>query len=274
VHSANQQQVTPAERLQEVARREAAADAQAIVATVVRRIGRLQPPGPAATFLDVGCAAGATTAAFADAGFKVTGVDLVPEFVSLARKSHPDIPFVVSAAEDLPFQDESFDYVVLLSVLEHVRDWRDTLAEAVRVLKRGGVLYVNTTNRFCPKQHEIRYIWGFGYLPDAVRRAIYSLAMTYKPSLVHHTAFPAYHWFSHRQLSRELRRHHTQPYHWLALMRDDDVPARYRRPLLFSLVRFALRHPATTYLISSSTTILARKETSSDMPASEALGDS
>jgi ubiquinone/menaquinone biosynthesis C-methylase UbiE len=253
-------EVTATERLEEIARREAASDAEAIVGSVLRRIGKLVPPTPGALFLDVGCGAGANTAALAGAGYRATGVDVVPEFVALARDAHPGISFEVSAAESLPFDDESFDHVVLLSVLEHVRDWRQTLAEAVRVLKPGGVVYVSTTNRFCPKQHEIRYIWGFGYLPAPVRRGIYFLAMRYRPSLVHHTQLPAYHWFSYRQLARYLRKLHTNPYHWLSLMRDDDVPARYRRPILFSLARFALKHPVpATYLISPSTVLLARK---------------
>ena len=178
----------------------------------------------------------------------------------MARNSHPGIRFEASAAENLPFSGESFDYVVLLSVLEHVQDWRKTLAEAVRVLRPGGVLYVSTTSRFCPKQHEIRYFWGFGYLPDPLRRLIYAYAMRFKPALIHHTRFPAYHWFSYGKLSAELLRRGTKPHHWLSLMRDEDIPERYRRPLLFSLVRFALRHPVpTTSVIVPTTIVLAKK---------------
>jgi len=252
--------MTGRERLEEVASREAASDAEAIVRSVLRRVGKLRPPAPGATVLDVGCAAGANTAAFVKAGLEATGVDLVPEFVELARESHPGIRFELSAAEDLPFPDASFDYVVLLSVLEHVHDWRKTLAEAVRVLRPGGVVYMSTTNRFCPKQHEIRYIWGFGYLPDRLRRAIYSYAMEHRPSLIHHTQFPAYHWFSYNQLADELRGLQTEPHHWLSLMQANDVPARYRRPFVFGLVRLALKHPVpTTSVLIPTTTAVAQK---------------
>jgi 2-polyprenyl-3-methyl-5-hydroxy-6-metoxy-1,4-benzoquinol methylase len=248
------------EVLRELAEREAASDSDAIARSVLRRVGKLKPALPGTSLLDVGCGGGSNTAAFASAGLEASGVDVVPEFVELARQSHPGIRFETAAAENLPFANESFDYVVLLSVLEHVRDWRATLSEAVRVLKPGGVVFVTTTNRFCPKQHEIRYIWGFGYLPDRLRRAIYSYAMKHKPSLVHHTELPAYHWFSYGMLSTELRKLHTKPYHWLSLMRDEDVPVRYRRPIVFSLVRFALRHPVpTTSLISPTTAVVAHK---------------
>jgi 2-polyprenyl-6-hydroxyphenyl methylase/3-demethylubiquinone-9 3-methyltransferase len=251
--------MTASERIQAVADREAASDSEAIVSSVLRRIGKLKPPVLGASFLDVGCAAGSNTASFAAAGFEVTGVDLVPEFVALARESHPGIRFESSPAEVLPFPDDSFDNVVLLSVLEHVEDWRKSLAEAVRVLRPGGVLYVSTTNRLAPNQHEIRYLWGFGYLPDRIRRAIFAYAMRSRPSLIHHTRFPAYHWFTYRSLANELRKLQATPHHWLSLLRDEDVPARYRRPFLHSLVRFALRHPWTTALIVPTTTVLARK---------------
>jgi ubiquinone/menaquinone biosynthesis C-methylase UbiE len=253
--------MAPNERLAEVARREAASDAEAIVASVLRRIGRLKRPTPGASFLDIGCGGGTNASVLASRGFYTIGVDVVSEFITLAQASHPGVRFVVSAAEDLPFNDETFDYVVLLSVLEHVRDWRKTLAEAVRVLKPGGVLYASTTNRFCPRQHEIRYIWGFGYLPAPFRRAIYFLAMRYRPGLVHYTDLPAYHWFSYNQLARELRKLCTEPYHWLSLLHEDEIPARYRRPVLFRLVRLALKHPvAATCLLAGSTTLVAEKK--------------
>jgi ubiquinone/menaquinone biosynthesis C-methylase UbiE len=249
-----------AKRVEEVASRESAEQARAVIDTVVRRISKLRPPQPGATFVEVGSAAGANVAALAEAGFKPTGVDIVEEFVELARTRHAEIPFVVAAAESLPFADDSFDYVLLLSVLEHVRDWRLTLAEAVRVLKPGGILYASTTNRFCPKQYEIRYLYGFGYLPSPVRRAIYAGAMRYRPALIHHTRLPAYHWFSFGQLARELRGLGTTPHHFLSLYRREDIPARFKRRVLSQLTQFATRHPVlTTTLIAPTTTVLAQK---------------
>ncbi len=247
-------------RVEEVSSRESAEKACAVIDTVLRRIAKLRPPKAGSTFVEVGSAAGANVAALAKAGFQPTGVDVVREFVEVARRRHEGIPFVVAAAEDLPFDDESFDHVLLLSVLEHVQDWRLTLSEAVRVLKPGGILYASTTNRFCPKQYEIRYIYGFGYLPAPVRRAIYAGAMRYWPALIHHTQLPAYHWFSYGQLARELRALQTTPHHLLSLFRSEDIPARFRKPGLFQLTQFATRHPVlTTTLIAPTTTVLAQK---------------
>jgi len=49
---------------------------------------------------------------------------------------------IASVGELLPFRDESFDLVTSYQTLEHVRDVTTCLREMVRVLKRGGVLYL------------------------------------------------------------------------------------------------------------------------------------
>lgn len=49
---------------------------------------------------------------------------------------------VVGMAEALPFKDESFDNVALMTSLDHVLDYKTAMIEAYRVLKRGGHLYL------------------------------------------------------------------------------------------------------------------------------------
>jgi len=51
-----------------------------------------------------------------------------------------------AVAEDLPFKDETFDFVFSIAVLEHVSDIEKALKEANRVLKKGGIMYMNIPN--------------------------------------------------------------------------------------------------------------------------------
>ncbi|MEY4575711.1 MAG: hypothetical protein RL701_414 [Pseudomonadota bacterium] len=62
------------------------------------------------------------------------------EYVGLDREGPLSQPTVVGSAEDLPFDDQSFDVVISTQVLEHVQEPRVALHEAVRVLRPGGRL--------------------------------------------------------------------------------------------------------------------------------------
>jgi ubiquinone/menaquinone biosynthesis C-methylase UbiE len=215
--------------LDEVVTREGAKNADYDAERVLVKLRRLREPQPGDTILDIGCGTGVVTAAYARAGLAPTGVDVVQEFVEVARGAHPEARYEQGAAESLPFGDASFDFVTLLSLLEHVVDWRKTLSEAARVLSPGGVLLLNTTNRLFPLQNEIRYMPGFPYLPSRLQRRIYAWAMEKHPSLVGHTHLPAYHWFTYRQLARELDGLGLEPHSWPRIMGEEGVPARFRR---------------------------------------------
>lgn len=62
----------------------------------------------------------------------------ISEYVGLDRLHEFAKPDVVGSVEALPFADETFDVVLSTQVLEHVPEPERALAEAVRVLKRGG----------------------------------------------------------------------------------------------------------------------------------------
>lgn len=96
------------------------------------------PIGPAARLLDAGCGSGRTLDELADYG-QVSGLDLSPVAAAAAkRRGHSDVH--VGAVEQMPFDDESFDVVTCLDVIEHTPDDQVTLAELLRVTRPGGVL--------------------------------------------------------------------------------------------------------------------------------------
>ncbi len=103
------------------------------------------------TLLDVGCGGGILAEAFAALGFAVTGIDPSASSVATAQRhansQGVDIMYHVSSGEQLPFADNSFDYVSCCDVLEHVQDVDAVLAEISRVLKPGGLFFYDTINR-------------------------------------------------------------------------------------------------------------------------------
>lgn len=71
-------------------------------------------------------------------GVKVKGIDLSEVAVQKAKEKGLDV--ILGDGESLPFEDASFDYVVLMEVIVHVHDPKKLLKEIKRVLKKDGVL--------------------------------------------------------------------------------------------------------------------------------------
>ena len=96
--------------------------------------------------LDFGCGAGRLTHALAAYFDQVTGVDIAPSMIDIARRLHASIrgiEFRVNASDKLDsVESESIDLVYTRLVLQHMppRYVRAYLAEFVRVLCPGGVL--------------------------------------------------------------------------------------------------------------------------------------
>ncbi len=99
---------------------------------------------PGKRILDLGCRSGALTRHFLQ-GNEVVGVDV--DRVALQAASQLGIETVLADIEQrLPFPDEEFDAVVVGELLEHVRFPDNVVAEAVRVLRPGGVLVGSVPN--------------------------------------------------------------------------------------------------------------------------------
>lgn len=95
--------------------------------------------------LDAGCGSGPLTAALRDRGATVSGFDLSPDMVGLARERLGDDADVRVAdlGRPLPYDDDAFDVVVCSLALHYLQDWGDPLAELRRVLRPGGRLVVS-----------------------------------------------------------------------------------------------------------------------------------
>lgn len=99
---------------------------------------------PDAKLLEVGSGSGRILASIQqrDKMIQLTGVDLSAEQTELAKATHEGINFICANGEVLPFEDESFDFVVFFDYLEHIEKPRQSLEEMRRVLKPGGYLYM------------------------------------------------------------------------------------------------------------------------------------
>ncbi len=92
--------------------------------------------------LEIGCGLGTDGAQFAKAGAIYTGVDLTEAAIELARRRFElfDLPgtFRTADAENLDFENDSFDLVYSHGVLHHTPDTERAVREVHRVLRPGG----------------------------------------------------------------------------------------------------------------------------------------
>jgi 2-polyprenyl-6-hydroxyphenyl methylase/3-demethylubiquinone-9 3-methyltransferase len=101
--------------------------------------------------LDVGCGGGFSCEFMAERGAIVSGIDQSEKCVKAARNhaviSGFEIDYRQGFAENMPYDDHTFDVVICVDVLEHVADYKQVVSEVHRILKPGGLFFFDTINR-------------------------------------------------------------------------------------------------------------------------------
>ena len=99
---------------------------------------------PDSSVLDLGCGRGGVVELFWKDVKLAAGLD--PDSPSLIEHRSPGMPILRGVGEHLPFAGESFDLIVCLWVLEHLREPVAVLREVRRVLRPGGHFIFLTPN--------------------------------------------------------------------------------------------------------------------------------
>ncbi|WP_433942920.1 methyltransferase domain-containing protein [Paenibacillus sp. SN-8-1] len=112
----------------------------------VATIEQLEKYKPAVngTVLEIGCGTGRTACYLAEQGYQVIATDLDPHVLLKARKRAAamgvHVDFVQADAHALPFQDNTFQTILVESVTNFTQA-KTSVSEYFRVLKQDGVLY-------------------------------------------------------------------------------------------------------------------------------------
>jgi 2-polyprenyl-6-hydroxyphenyl methylase/3-demethylubiquinone-9 3-methyltransferase len=138
-----------------------------------------------ARVLDVGCGGGILSEALARAGAQVTGIDLAPRVLDVARlhlhESGVQVDYRETSVEVLAAEaPASFDAITCMEMLEHVPDPGAVIAACAKLLKPGGCLFASTLNR-TPAAFAVA-IAGAEYAMNLLPRGTHHYAQFIRPS--------------------------------------------------------------------------------------------
>jgi len=121
-------------------------------------------PVPGHHVLGIGCGTGASLSLFPEKGIQITGLDPSSYMIDIAAKNLGSrIDLHRGSAEDLPFDDNSFNYACMVASLEYVEDPQAAIAEACRVAKDR--LFLGVMNRYAIKGVSLK---SKGMMDDAI----------------------------------------------------------------------------------------------------------
>jgi ubiquinone/menaquinone biosynthesis C-methylase UbiE len=121
---------------------------------MLKRIDGLNFPENAKV-LDIGCGPGEMVLDLMKHNWEIWGIDIAQSMIDIAskkiekNKTRPNIAHLaVGDIENLSFEENSFDLIVCAGVIEYLADDQKWSREITRVLKPGGVLLINITNKY------------------------------------------------------------------------------------------------------------------------------
>lgn len=128
---------------------------------VTQRITAMERLAPVSgtRLLDIGCGTGEYTSFMANSFDQVDGIEIERERLELFRESAPENTSLhYMSANDLEFEDDTFDTITMIEVLEHLTNIPGALSEVARVLKPGGSFLLTTPSRRWPlEQHGVLF---------------------------------------------------------------------------------------------------------------------
>ncbi|MDX1812653.1 MAG: bifunctional 2-polyprenyl-6-hydroxyphenol methylase/3-demethylubiquinol 3-O-methyltransferase UbiG, partial [Gammaproteobacteria bacterium] len=135
--------------------------------------------------VDVGCGGGILSESMARTGAKVTGIDMGPGPIEIAKlhllESGLEVDYQQIAAEEFAANNpEKYDVVTCMEMLEHVPDPESIIKACTDMIKPGGYAFFSTLNRN-PKSY-VHAILGAEYILNMLTKGTHDYQKFIKPS--------------------------------------------------------------------------------------------
>lgn len=133
--------------------------------------------------LDLGAGNGKFIIEVKKRGGNITGIEKNQDYINnsyaKAASFGCKIEIIKGEGENIPFKDESFDFINLSEVIEHVENPEKVIHEISRILKPGGFAYMSAPNRFGLKDPHFN-LYFINFLPRCAADFFISLFKRHK----------------------------------------------------------------------------------------------
>lgn len=138
---------------------------------------------PEKVLADFACGGGGKSLYLASLGAGICGIDMNENFIGQARKMAEEkglslrAKFIVGDCCKTGLPDESFDGVILNDAIDHIKNPKAAIEEAMRILKPSGLIFVNFESYLFPRGHHlhdaIRIPWIHLFTTESFRMKLY-----------------------------------------------------------------------------------------------------
>ena len=163
--------------------------------------------------LDIGSGRGGFLVDVVKSGGDIIGVEVNPDYIrqsrDLAKKEGVGVRIIEGEAEKLPFGDNTFDFVNISEVIEHIESPSEMLGEVWRVLKKGGKAYLSVPSRYSyhdPHFHLYFVNWIPRFLSDAYI-GVFGKHKDYFGKEAGRQSLKEMHYFTFRKIKKVLSEH-------------------------------------------------------------------
>ena len=187
------------------------AQKEAYVSMLLDQLNSLHPQK--GTLLDIGAGRGELLRSAKLAGWDATGIETSTPFADYAEAHSDGATIRREELLNCNFADESFDAVVLGAVLEHLYNPDETIREIARILRPGGMVFIDV-----PNERGLYFCIGNFYQKLRGRNWVVNLAPTFSPFHVFG--------FGPKSLRKLLAKHGLYPKIWYLFAGETFVPTR------------------------------------------------
>lgn len=138
---------------------------------------------PGKVLADFACGGGGKSLYLASLGAEICGIDMNENFIGQAQKMAEEkglssrAKFMVGDCCKTGLPAESFDGVILNDAIDHIKNPASAIEEAMRILKPGGMIFVNFESYLFPRGHHlhdaIHIPWIHLFTTESFRMKLY-----------------------------------------------------------------------------------------------------